>query len=98
MSIREQVARAIGGAEFDGGAPGFWEGHLDEADAAIKAVLEAAAEQGQHIVPDEATEAMVQAGIDCLHGQGMITGGPENSFQLVWRAMLERAPKFEVDK
>ncbi len=96
MSIREKVARALWEAEYgQDKAMGTWsdipdhwrdESH-EHATAAITAFLEAAAEQGWHMRPDEATEEMAESG-------PMVPIWAKNA----WQAMCEAAPKFEWDK
>ncbi len=87
MSIRKQVTQTV--TEKTHGSKSAI------VDATITAFLKAAAKQGRHMVPDEATPAMIEVGIRCAHGQGMITSGPDSAFQLVWRAMVAEADKFE---
>ncbi len=96
MTIREIVARAIW---QDLWAKGLIDMELPPkhflipasvtADAAITAFLVAAAEQGWHMRPDEATEEMAVAG--CRH---------ENMGDMAGRygAMLAASPEFEWDK
>jgi len=58
--------------------------------------LEDAAKKGWHMRPDESTEAMSEAGMIASRPYpGMITGGPEDAFQIVWRAMGRVAPVYE---
>lgn len=93
MTIREKVARAI-----DPEAWRFWDwGEMERqrcdetlaiTDDVITAFLEAAAERGWHMRPDEATEEMVKRG-SVLH--------PDFN-RARYRAMLAAAPKFEWDK
>ena len=89
MTIREKVARAID--------PGAFKEQVRSshdrrplakmvATAAITAFLEAAAEEGWHMRPDEATGAMEEA--------GMGEDGP-NWPVPSWRAMCKAAPEFE---
>ncbi len=59
------------------------------ADAAITAFLEAAADKGWHMRPDEAAEEMVTAG----HGWCWLDGAPK-----CWRDMGKAAPPFEWRK
>ncbi len=61
----------------------------------ITAYLEDAAKAGWRLRPDTATEAMSLAGIKAS-SNGMTTGGPEDAFQLVWRAMGQVAPVYEA--
>ena len=95
MSIREAVARAIYETwwqEIEGfkGDPYYrlsanlWENWLPAADSTITAFLEAAAEQGWHMRPDDATEEMINTRIV--------------SEEIAYRAMNAAAPKFEWDK
>ncbi len=95
MTIQEQVAQALEATNGDRPEPGQLYNHL--AVTAINAFLKAAAKEGRHIVPVEATEAMIEAGIANTGALGMITSGPDGAFQLVWRAMVAEAPKFELD-
>ncbi len=60
----------------------------------ITAFLEDAAKDGFHLRPDTATEAMSLAGIKASPN-GMTTGGPEDAYQHVWRAMGRVAPVYE---
>jgi hypothetical protein len=100
LSIREQVAAAIYASDHDGACEWAKLRQADQelysrnADAAITAFLYIAAKQGRHMVPDKATKAMVEAGIRCSHGQE-IPGGSDGSFQMVYRAMVAEADKFE---
>ncbi len=64
--------------------------HGDEGSAAIKTFLEAAAEQGWHMRPDEATEKMLYAG---PQAQSRGNVGRDR-----YRSMLAAAPEFEWDK
>ncbi len=59
----------------------------------ITAYLARAAEKGFHLRPDTATEAMSLAGIKASP-KGMTTGGPDDAYQLVWRAMGRVAPVY----
>ncbi len=62
----------------------------------ITAFLENAAKDGFHLRPDEATEAMAEAGMIASRPyRDMTTGGPEDAYQLVWRAMGRVAPVYE---
>ena len=81
MTIAQKVARAINGANYGG-----------KGIAAITAFLEAAAEQGWHMRPDEATPGMFMkpAEIDENWRKNMGLGR-------VYRTMLDAAPKFEVE-
>ena len=99
MNIREAVARAIYAAwwhEIEGflGDPYFgsnanlWKNWLPAADAAITAFLDAAAKEGWSMYRDEATDAMLEA--------GMGEDGP-NWPEPSWRAMCAASPKFELD-
>ena len=77
MTIPTKVARAIDDARFSSSFDA-------QATAAINAFLAAAAEEGWHMRPDEATEEMVKvSGSYC----------PET-----YRAMLAASPKFEWNK
>ena len=94
MDIREKVARAI--CEIEGYFP--W-GHLGDAQkygvhktaiAAITVFLEAAAEDGWHMRPDEATEEMIRNAFG--------TDGAQGWRKTAYRAMLAVAPEFEWNK
>ncbi len=61
----------------------------------ITAFLERAAKAGYHLRPDEATEAMSLAGIAASGAGNMTTGGPEDAYQIVWRAMGRVALVYE---
>ena len=83
ITIREKVTRAVNSKAFD---------RFDTSTLVtlvITAFLEAAAEQGWHMRPDEATEEMAVAG--CRH---------ENMGDMAGRygAMLAASPEFEWDK
>ena len=78
MNIREAVAIAI--MEADHGRKGH---------AAITAFLDAAAEQGWQMRRDEATGAMLEA--------GMGDDGPHWP-EPCWRAMCAASPKFELEE
>ena len=81
MTIREKVALALRHARLE----------EDDVDVAITAFLEAAAEDGWHMRPDEATEEMAQ--------QGKLEWWKhEGSVEDVYRAMHAAAPEFEWDK
>ena len=85
MNILEKVAWAIcdhSPAELTGDLAKY----DSAATAAITAFLEAAAEQGWHIQPDEATEEMVKA---------VKLGGWQSQD---YHTMQAAAPKFEWDK
>ncbi len=58
--------------------------------------LENAAAQGWRLCPEEATEEMVIAGIKDSGDKNNCTGGPDDAFQLIWRAMMKEAPKFQM--
>lgn len=88
-SIREAVARALHQKGVDNPT---WEDWLPSADDAITAFLEAAAEQGWHMRPDEATEGMGRRGMSVAPMLYYNEVGP------VYRAMLAAAPPFEWDK
>ena len=70
------------------------------ARAAVEAFLEAAAEQGWHMRPDEATKEMILNGDEAhwkTHEDGtQMKIRPETN--IVYRTMLAAAPKFEWDK
>ncbi|KKN17939.1 hypothetical protein LCGC14_0960850 [marine sediment metagenome] len=98
MTIREKVARAIYnsdyGEDMDGPPPGLetagkveQSNYGDNAGAAITAFLEAAAEQGWRLVPVDPSEGMLRAGYLEI----------ESPAAYIYRAMLDAAPKFEVD-
>jgi hypothetical protein len=63
--------------------------YLSEATAAITAFLAAAAEEGWHMRPDEATEEMTEAGWDAD------TRLNTDPMKAVYHAMLAAAPEFE---
>jgi len=63
--------------------------YLEEEAAAINAFLAAAAEEGWHMRPDEATKEMVTAGYSWCW---------ENGAPPCYRAMLAAAPEFEWNK
>ncbi len=90
-SIREAVARAVVAKQM--------ENHdvrgtsLDEADAAITAFLEAAAEQGWHMRPDEATVKMRVAA-----SESAVQPPKDGSrAQTTYGAMLAAAPPFDLE-
>ncbi len=95
MTIREKVAEALD-----------WTGMSKDiiATAAINAFLAAAAKEGWHMRPDEATEEMDVAGLDdpkaSYCDNCMQSGHTRNSGfpSVIWDAMLATAPKFEWDK
>ncbi len=60
----------------------------------ITAYLEDAAKAGWRLRPDTATEAMSLAGIKASGAGDMTTGGPDDAYQLVWRAMGRVAPVY----
>ncbi len=60
------------------------------------AFLESAAAQGWRLCPEEATEAMVIAGINDSGDKDNCTGGPDDAFQLIWKAMVKAAPEFQM--
>ena len=116
MNIVEKVARAICEADTTAPTPNAliyinmkldkaWRGRSDMATAAIEAFLAAAAEEGWHMRPDEATEEMGEAwaklALDriqkAVEGEmrtvGMVKGAKEN-----YLAMLAAAPEFEWRK
>ncbi len=78
MTIREKVALALHHARLED----------DDVDIAINTFLQAAAEEGWHMRPDEATLSMQLA----------IRDMPPNEPSQTYRAMLAAAPKFEWDK
>ncbi len=80
MTIRERVAVALLDVFDRDGTPN------ESTDAAITAFLEAAAEEGWHMRPDEATADMCRA----------VEGHFARPSQ--WRAMLAAAPEFEGNK
>lgn len=98
--IREKVARAIYPDAWDftrrftAGNPKLVHENmqrraLEDSAVAITTFLEAAAEQGWHMRPDEITEEMDTAGSGwCWH-----EAPPK-----CWRDMTKAAPKFEWDK
>ena len=88
MTIREKVARALRHARLED----------DDADVAIGAFIAAAAEQGWHMRPDEATETMRLAGRQNSGDERGRTSGPEDSMQLAWRGMGQAAPTFEWEQ
>ena len=81
MTIRKEVSRAI--QRGRGRAASLEAQRIT--DIAIPAFLEAAARQGWHMQPDEATEEMA----------GVVMVGTE---KFIYRAMLAAAPEFEWDK
>ncbi len=107
MSIREKVSAALKektGAGFVG---------LGIADTAINAFLAAAAEQGWHMRPDEATEEMINGAAQTrkmqavnaamtlaqIHGAKFeATSWHDSALADAYRAMHAAAPKFEWDK
>ncbi len=101
-SIRETVARALWEIEYgQDKAMGTWDGIPDHwrdekreyATAAIMAFLEAAAEQGWHMRPDEPTGGMLSAadrvGYHASHYHYM---------DAIIRAASQAAPELEWDK
>jgi len=111
MTIREKVARAIcqeGGCEdsnCDCPFTGLEKEEGRQAATAITAFLEAAAEQGWHMRPDEATEEMRIANceLDCGYavchkaagGPRCVNhGGRRKYSDESWAAMLAAAPEF----
>ena len=109
MSIREKVARAIEPSWF--GESGkvlcnypdqdknYQERARKQADAAITAFLEAAAEQGWHMRPDVATEQMLFKAHKAQVWSpelGPSIGASQDRAK--WQAMNAAAPKFEWDK
>ncbi len=86
MSIREAVARAMKEADRrEPYANSLRRSHL-RTTTAINTFLEAAAEQGWHMRPDEATEVMDTTGYGFIGGKRC------------YREMLAVATKFEWDK
>jgi hypothetical protein len=110
MTPREIGAAAIWASDHDGACE--WDEvsepeqdlYLRNFDAAVVAYTHLAAEQGWHMRPDEATEEMDCAGLDdpnagycdrCMQsGHSRNAGWPD----IIYRAMLAAAPKFEWDK
>lgn len=101
MTIREKVARAIcatvGDHHFVDAA---WDEHIDFAVAAITAFLEAAAEQGWHMRPDEPSPEMRHAAFVAMDKPHAMGEPKARAFDCVvgYRAMLDAAPEFEWDK
>ena len=97
MTIPEKVARAICQVGCDReNCPCDYanqDQEIKEAAAGITAFLEAAAEKGWHMRPDEATEEMLSAGLNVVPGSDDWA-----TFDDIYRAMLAPAPEFEVDK
>lgn len=62
----------------------------------ITAFLALSSAAGWRMLPVKATETMSLAGIEATP-LGMITGGPEDAFQIAWRAMAAVAPIFVID-
>lgn len=100
-SIRDAVAQALYDLEVEAptDSPGpdeHWLNYSDEAHTAIVAFLEAAAERGWHMRPDEATQEMAHTanGFDYTSEYTM-----EQDGNLIgrYRTMLAAAPEFEVD-
>lgn len=81
MTIREKVARALMDEGFVG---------LGIEDIAIIAFLEAAAEDGWHIWPDEATEEMLNS---CPQAQSRGNVGRDR-----YRALRAASPEFKWNK
>lgn len=104
MTIREKVARAIllRRSQSDyrhTDVKGNWLIDHDKeiATTAITAFLEAAAEQGWHMRPDEATEAMAHAGNGFKYTSDY-TREEDAALRIKYRAMLAVSPEFEWDK
>ncbi len=103
MTIREQVARSMWADTNYGDGRGGWnrvesitqETYRSNAAVAIETFLEAAAEKGWHMRPDEATEEMLLAGSKPLYTEGRFLKG---ALYAHWKAMLAAAPEFEWDK
>ena len=107
MTIREQVARAIAFSDSAITPKGHKElswpynwsqsevaDHVVVATAAVTTFLQAAAEQGWHMRPDEATEEMLSRGMNIVPGQDDWT-----TFVEIYRAMLaDPTAQFELDR
>lgn len=92
MNIREKVARAI---QFpDRGRTASIKANAI-ATVAITTFLEAAAEKGWHLRPDEATEEMVADITECRSGHPSKLDTHDAGS--IYRDMLAAAPEFEVD-
>ncbi len=116
MTIREKVARAIcqdlwakGLIDMESPPDAFLIPAYVTADAAITAFLAAAAEEGWHMRPDEATREMVIANceLDCgyavchkaLGGPKCVNHGGRRKYSVEsWETMLAEASEFEWDK
>ncbi len=95
MTIRERVAQALRATDGDRPDPGQLFDHL--AATAITALLEAAAEEGWHMRRDEATEEMAHA----ANGFSYVseyTMRQDKELIDKYRAVMEAAPPFELDK
>ncbi len=105
MTICEKVAEAMW-ADTNDNCGGNWvavetitqETYRSNACVAIATFLTAAAEEGWHMRPDEATETMCKAGIENAGDERGRTGGPDDAFKLIWRAMLDTTDDFEWEK
>ena len=95
-SIREAVARAIGATIKYPHIPDNAQ-HLLAA-ATITAFLKAAAEQGWHMRPDEATEAMALQGARDIGKTIRIEKKHIERSKSCHRVMNQAAPEFEWDK
>jgi hypothetical protein len=89
MTILERVTQALKATVGDSPEPGQLYNHL--AVTAINALLEAAAEEGWRMVPEETTEEMIKRGSE----KEIINYYGAN---IVYDAMLTAAPKFEWDR
>ncbi len=90
MTIREKVAVALRHASLEN----------DDVDVAITAFLAAAAEQGWHMRPDEATADMKHAAFLAMDSAACRGDPKARAWDCVvgHRAMLAAAPEFEWDK
>ena len=87
MNIREAVAIAI--MEADHGRKGH---------AAITAFLDAAAEEGWHMRPDEATGDMPNCGcIAWLESKENADSSIQERCRIIYYAMCDAAPKYELE-
>ena len=119
MTIREKVARAIARAQLERQYIGnlknigvvieidhIWPEFTPEVTAAITAFLEAAAEKGWHLMKDEPTETMREAGMEAAplnYYEDKASSRQRISMDTdevgpVYRAMLAACPSFEWDK
>ncbi len=103
MTIREAVARAIyeaywygiegfKGDPYYGSGADLWKNWLPAADLAIAAFLEATAEQGWHMRPENPTREMNERGSPVMNDMGQLYA------EACYRAMNAAAPPFELDK